>query len=72
MASRPVKPRFERLADDWKIIARRLGLADTLPRDNANTGGKKHYTEYYTPRTREIIGNKFAEDIRLFGYRFEG
>jgi hypothetical protein len=62
--------RFENLEEDWKIIARRLGLVETLPRNNANGEGKRHYTDYYTPRTREVIGNKFAEDIRLFNYRF--
>lgn len=64
--------RFERLDEDWKTIAARLGLADTLPRDNANSERKKRYTEYYTPRTRDIIGRKFDEDVRRFGYGFEG
>lgn len=31
----------------------------------------RHYSTYYTPRTREIIAKKYKEDIDAFGFTFE-
>ena len=61
--------RFERLAEDWAFVARKLGVTETLPhwKLNART---RHYTEYYSARTKEIIATKFKVDIEQFGYEF--
>jgi len=29
-----------------------------------------HYTQYYNDETRRLVGKKYAQDIRLFGYHF--
>ncbi|MFN0016984.1 MAG: sulfotransferase family protein [Pirellulaceae bacterium] len=30
-----------------------------------------HYRHYYTPTTRDTVGRLYAEDIRMFGYKFD-
>jgi hypothetical protein len=61
--------RFERLDEDWAFVAQKLGIAERLPHRGANPRAR-HYTEYYTPRTRYVIANKFRVDIEHFGYEF--
>jgi len=63
--------RFERLREDWAFVAKKIGLSDVLPhaRPNPRT---RHYSEYYTPRTRRLIEEKFKVDIETFGYQFNG
>ncbi len=63
--------KFERLEEDWARVAQKLGIAEKLPHRRANPRAR-HYTEYYNPRTREVIANKFKVDIERFGYEFEG
>src|SRR6266571_5154163 len=36
----------------------KLGIAERLPHRRANPRAR-HYTEYYTPKTRDVIVNKF-------------
>ncbi len=63
--------KFERLDEDWAFVAQKLGVTATLPHRRPNPR-VRHYTEYYTARTRDIIANKFKVDIERFGYEFGG
>lgn len=63
--------RFESLQSDWAQVAKRLGLPTGLPRSNTNPEPRKHYSEWYDARTREVVRQRFAVDIEYFGYRFE-
>jgi hypothetical protein len=62
--------KYENLSQDWVKIAARLGIGTQLPRVNVNPGKKRHYTEYYTDRTRAVVATRFAVDIEFFGYEF--
>jgi hypothetical protein len=62
--------RFERLEEDWKIVARKLGVSEGLPHSRPNPR-KRHYTEYYNGKTRAMIAEKFKVDIEHFGYQFD-
>jgi hypothetical protein len=63
--------KFERLEQDWAIVAEKVRITGQLPHRRANPRAR-HYTEYYNARTRELIANKFRIDIEHFGYEFGG
>ncbi len=63
--------KFERLDEDWAFVAQKLGVEEKLPHRRENPRAR-HYTEYYTPRTRDIIAAKFKVDIERFDYEFAG
>jgi hypothetical protein len=66
--------RYENLENDFKVVANELGLETgvTLPRLNSKNSRRKgrHYTEFYTKETRDLIAEIYAEDIKMFGYKF--
>jgi len=65
--------KFENLKEDWKVVASKLGLPEELPHKQQNPfKEKKHYTEYYSESTKEIIADKFRVDIEFFDYEFGG
>jgi hypothetical protein len=61
---------FEELPDAFDQIMDRIGLPQVgLPKRNAS---KKHsFQEYYTPRLRDMVAERYKVDIELFGYTFE-
>lgn len=60
--------RVERMEQDFARVAERLGLNASLPRVNASNHPGR--LQAYTARTRDLVGDLYREDIRLFGYRF--
>jgi hypothetical protein len=62
--------RFEHLVGDVGKVFAKLGLPfEAMP--HTNPSKHLHYSEYYTPGTREVVAKRFARDIAFFGYRFE-
>lgn len=62
--------KVESLADDFRIIVERTGgkLAE-LPR--AMVGDYDHdHRRWYTPETRDLVGERFREDVERFGYDY--
>lgn len=66
--------RYENLENDFKALARELGLpaGTSLPRRNQTSTRRKgrHYTEFYTKEARDIVAEIYADDIEMFGYKF--
>lgn len=62
--------KFENLERDFEYVCRRIGADAVLPHLRHNPARQRHYTDYYSPRTRDVIAKKFAVDIENFGYRF--
>ena len=60
--------RFENFAADAKLVLDRIGIQAELPRLNPSSRG--NYRDYYTPRTRDLVAQRFARDIETFGYEF--
>lgn len=62
--------RFERLEQDFAVVAERLGCSRPLARVNASERGD--YRRYYTPEMRRIVAEVYARDIELLGYDRDG
>ena len=64
--------RFEKLNRDWERIASRLEVRGKLPHMQLNPCKKQgvHYSSFYNRRTRQLVHEKFKEDIDYFGYEF--
>jgi hypothetical protein len=61
--------RFETIDADFCTICARLNITAKLEHLNASDHG--HYSEYYTDELRERVIAAYAEDIAIFGYRFD-
>ncbi|TVQ46862.1 MAG: hypothetical protein EA365_04210 [Gloeocapsa sp. DLM2.Bin57] len=63
---------FETLQEDFDKIVIKLNRPELeLPYLNPSKKGKD-YKDYYTDRTKKIVGELYKTDIDLFGYSFEG
>lgn len=62
--------RYERFGADLGTLLERIGLGEAeVP--HVNRSHHRHYSSYYTPRTRDLVAERYARDIRAFGYSFE-
>jgi hypothetical protein len=62
--------RFEHLEKDFSVLCDYLSIKAELPHHNPSR--HQDYRSYYSTETREIISEAFQEDIKLFGYSFDG
>ena len=62
---------FERLAEDFAMVCRRIGVRASLPSPKAHAP-RQDYRSFYTEETRDLVARAYARDIELFGYSFEG
>jgi chondroitin 4-sulfotransferase 11 len=64
--------RFENLEEDFEIITKRIGIDAQLPHaaDTASIRGSRSYRDFYDEKLAEMVGERYREDIDLFGYSF--
>lgn len=62
--------RFERLEEDFSVVAERLGLPAELPRRNVSRR-REDFRSYYDEATRDRARHFYRVDLELFGYEFE-
>jgi len=60
--------RFENLNNDFKSVAKIIGINSELPHINKTTVA--NYRDFYDEDTRQIIEDCFAEDIKVFEYKY--
>lgn len=61
---------FETINDDYETIRRKLSTGSPIAHHNANPGSS--YRDAYNDETQAIVADIYADDIRLFGYDFDG
>jgi len=62
---------FERLAEDFAEVCRKIAVPASLPPPKAHAP-REDYRSFYTEKTRDLVAKAYARDIELFGYTFEG
>jgi hypothetical protein len=62
---------YENIPADFSLLCERMKSQATLHEENRNSRRAKDYRDYYTDETRRIVGEVYAEDIRVFGYSFD-
>ena len=65
---------FETMMDDFSSVCEHLGLGKvgTLPRAKSKIRKeKRHYSGYYNDALRQLIADRFHNEIELFGYEFK-
>ncbi len=65
--------RFENLAADFDVVAERIGGGQRLrlPHKLRSKRQSSSYTEFYDDRLRDLVHERYREDIEIFGYSFE-
>lgn len=61
---------FERLDEDFQTLINHFTLP-SFSLNKVNPGEHRPYYEYYSNKTRKIIGDFYANDIELFNYDFK-
>ncbi|HEY7544034.1 MAG TPA: sulfotransferase family protein [Blastocatellia bacterium] len=62
--------RFEQLAEDFRFVQERIGLpCNDLPWLQKARGAAR-YADFYDNETRQIVSERFRQDIEMFGYEF--
>jgi len=60
--------RVEYLNTDWKYIAGRFSLP---PLKQLRKTKHKHYSHYFTDKSAEMVSKRYADDLRIFRYKYE-
>ncbi|MCY7396297.1 MAG: sulfotransferase family protein [Nocardioides sp.] len=63
--------RTERLDEDLAQVCERLGLEAPPSVPRRNVGTTSDHRRHYTPAMRDRVGELYARDVALFGYRFD-
>lgn len=63
--------RFENMQADFKTVLREAGVDRAMEIPELNrTSNKRHYREYYSPKSRRIVEREFREDLKRYGYGY--
>jgi Sulfotransferase family len=62
--------RHETLDEDFRGLCQRLGIP-WRPIPRRNTGTHRPYADYYDAELAALVAERFADDIREFGYHYQ-
>lgn len=65
--------RYETLAEDLRRLCTDLKFGHDLvmPQLRSYSAGRKHYSAYYTDKSRQLVANWYSREIEALGYEFE-
>lgn len=61
--------KLEEFDKSLRIVEQKCGIK--IPRKHLRTTEHRHYSSYYTPELRDLIGERFKDEIEIFGYEFK-
>lgn len=61
--------KIEQIQNDFNSVCKQIKIPE-VKLSTINSTEHKHYTEYYNDNTRQIIADKFVDDINNFNYAF--
>lgn len=61
--------KFENLQNDWNDICKIIGVKETQLQ-HKNKTDHKHYRKYYNDELKEIMNNRFRDDLEYFNYEY--
>lgn len=67
--------RFENLAADFAVVAERIGGGKRLELPHKMRSANREsrpYTGFYDDRLRDLVHERYREDVEIFGYSFTG
>jgi hypothetical protein len=65
--------RYETLAKDFRLIAEKIGLENALlPHENKSKKAGADYREQYESESSQLVTEMYKDEIKLFGYTFDG
>lgn len=63
--------RYENLERDFQFVCQKLNLNKLkLSNEKRVRQDKKHYTKYYSEKSKQIVAELFKKDIEYFNYKF--
>jgi hypothetical protein len=65
--------RYENFANEFLAVLRHIGLSDAVEMPKAKASSRtdrRHYREFYSPESRDIIASRYVREISTFGYTF--
>lgn len=63
--------RYEKLESDFQLVCEKLNLGKLkLGNEKRVRQDKKHYTEYYSVKSKQIVAEIFKKDLEYFNYKF--
>lgn len=63
--------KFENLQDDIATICRKAGMYAVKLPHRLKSNRSRHYSQFYSEKTREFVRNNYNKDIEAFNYEFE-
>lgn len=61
---------FENLDHDLEVVSNKLDIPPIILPHTMKSPRERAYRDYYNPKTKELIAERYEKDIQKFGYEF--